>query len=551
MKRLIFSRRSIWFNAIVFAIVISIGLTYQHFSENREPQLAPIAVHSDIPATSLLNYKSSLLAGPPADSSVYQNSTCHPLAQDWVAKENTLTGVTMTTSEWSHIDVAAPTGSVLWLDKTSVSCGETVKVHASLYEAKNYNFDKGPRQILALRIGWYGGTGARSVWNSGKVNLKSQRIPFATTSVRMIETNWPVTTEFTVGADWTPGFYLLTTISPHGKIEGIAPLIVRAPLGTSKLLLVNSTLTWNAYNFFGGRSMYFGPGSTSAKAMAERSRVASMDRPIVGSGAVHIQRDAISFIQYLEKEGLSVDQIADTDLDQWPSIAQHYSALIFSGHAEYFTRREFDTVLAARNEGINLAFFGANTAYWQMRLEPSPIGPDRHLVMYRVATEDPITTPSAVTVQFNDPRVHTPSVLFTGGYTDGVHAYGSLLPVKIPSWLHIPATTELRGWASDSEIEGAYKSKATPPGIHVIFSGKFQLRSPSKVKDRIPIAHTVWFTTPSGSAVFNAGVTLWPCELLPSCQISTMDKTSRASLQSITKQVLTLWQTKAVGKTLK
>ncbi|MEI6648388.1 MAG: N,N-dimethylformamidase beta subunit family domain-containing protein [Actinomycetes bacterium] len=550
MKRLNFGRRSILLNAIILLLIIVTGVTYQKYGENVEPKLAPIAVHKDLPATKLLQYDKSLLAHPPTDLSVYKDSSCAPLAKNWVATENARPGVTMTTSEWSRIDVAAPSGSVLWLDKTSVSCGETVKIHASLYEARNYNFDKGPRQILALRIGWYGGTGARSVWNSGPVKLKSQRIPFATTAVRMIETKWPVTKEFTVGPDWTPGFYLLTTISPHGKIEGIAPLIVRAPLGSSKLLLVHSTLTWNAYNFFGGRSMYFGAGSTPKKAMAERSRVASLDRPIVGSGAVHIQRDAISFIQFLEKEGLSVDQSADTDLDQWPSIAQHYSALVFSGHAEYFTRREFDTVLAARNQGINLAFFGANTAYWQMRLEPSPSGPNRHLVMYRVATEDPVTTPTGVTVQFNDPRVHTPSVLFTGGYTDGVHVSGNLLPVKIPAWLHIPATTELRGWASDSEIEGAYKSHATPPNIHVIFTGTMKLRA-NNASGRIPIAHTIWFTTPSGSAIFNAGITLWPCELLPSCQISTMDSTSRASLQSITKQVLTLWQTKAVGKVLK
>ena len=50
-----------------------------------------------------------------------------------------------------------------------------------------------------------------------------------------------------------------------------------------------------------------------------------------------------------------------------------------------------DNVTAARNTGVNLGFFGSNTAYWQVRFEPSAAGvADRVMVCYKSAAEDPV-----------------------------------------------------------------------------------------------------------------------------------------------------------------
>ena len=543
-------------------VLVAVGFfSYHYYNEHHEPALPPIASHTDIPKQSLLTFAQSLTKAAPSDLSNFQDSKCAPLTPGWLQQENQQTGVPMTIANWAKIDIANPEGSALWIDKTSVSCGDTVNVHASLYDLNTGGSpnERGPRRIVVMRIGWYNGSGAKIAWETAPIKLVKQRIPFATSATRMIETNWKTTTSFTIGADWKPGFYMVTSISPSGKIEGMSPMILRSPVGSSKLLFVHSTITWAAYDLFGSRSTYFGPGNNATKRMAERSRISSMDRPITGSGAVHIQRDAISFVQYLEQQGIQVDQIADTDLDQWPSISSHYNGLVFSGHAEYMTRRIFDTLVAARNTGINLAFFGANTGYWQTRLEPSPSGIDRHVVIYRVATEYPITDPMQVTVQFQDKRVNTPAALFTGGTTDGVHVYGNLRAKDIPSWLNIPKTASLLGWSSDSEIEGISKSHAAPPNMHVLFQGMMKLRATptlslnlgGKPTPRIPLGQSIWFTTPSGSAVFNAAITLWPCDLLPSCSVTQMDSTSRATLQSVTSQVLALWSQKQIGLKLK
>jgi len=366
----------------------------------------------------------------------------------------------------------------------------------------------------------------------------------------MIETKWPITTSFEVSRDWVPGLYLVASKNKSGAIENVAPFILRSNPGDSKLLLIHSTLTWAAYNSFGGHSTY----SATIRGADQRSKVSSLDRPYAGSGMNHIARDAISFVQYLELTGLNIDQVADTDVNSAPSIVTNYSGLIFSGHPEYMTRTEFDTVIAARNRGINIALMGSNSAYWQSRVEPSPTGPDRHLIIYRNPTLDPERDWQKVTTGFGNKRINTPSSLITGETTSGVHVTGTLTAVSIPHWLHIAPTATLTGWSPNSEIDSMATGEAVPPQEHLIFSGKFELVAPTKRAlglQRSLIGQTIWFTAPSGSATFVAGINYWPCEVSATCPESAVGEPTRALLQSITSQVLTLWQTKGIGKSLK
>ena len=541
---------------VLIALGAGLSVTFYLDLQERQPiKIAPLAKHADISKSTLETFAQSLNTTLPPDVSKYPASTCAPLATDWVKTENQKPGVNMTMSSWHNLDVASPRGSVLWLDKTSVSCGQTVAIHASSHLTSEA--PAGKRTFQALRIGWYGGAGARLVWQSKPIALKMQKTPIVKSAVRMVETKWKTTLSFTVGKDWIPGFYLIASISPKGAIESIAPLIVRSPLSSSRLVLVHSTLTWEAYNTYGGRSLYLGPGGSIVSRRLERSRIVSMDRPIEGSGALHLDRDGLTLVQFLEKEGINTDQIADVDLHLWPSISTHYNGIVFSGHAEYFTRRMFDAITADRNKGINLAFLGANNAYWQTRLGSSPIGQNRHVIVYRKTTEDPVTANKSVTVEFQDPHVNTPPNLLTGTLTAGVHVFGNLQAVEIPKWLKIPAKSTIDGVSGDTEIDGTVKNAAEPPNVHVLFTGKLDFRDtlPSTEEEvskfeKLPIEQTVWFTTPSGAAVFDGGLTTWTCNLLPSCVSHAVKAPTENILQAITTQVLTLWQQKAVGNSL-
>ena len=275
---------------------------------------------------------------------------------------------------------------------------------------------------------------------------------------------------------------------------------------------------------------------------------------MIASGGYSVHRDSISLIQFLEKNGISTDQYSDLDIDSSPSIVSRYNGVLLGGHEEYFTHRMMDTMIAARNTGVNIAIFGGNTAIWQVRLTESKIGNNRRVIIYRKATEDPITDPDKLTVKFEDKRVNYPATLFTASLTTGAHVYGNLKAKSIPSWLKISQNAAINGISPDSEVEAYAATAAAPPKVGIIFSGEMNYRDPATLgimNGVVPVANTLWYTTPSGSAVFNAGVMTWACDLIDTCAYSTVDENSRKVLDDVSLQVLKLWQIKEVGKTLK
>jgi len=538
----------------VGALLVGVTGSYLVFTfSHRAPSFPPLKSHADIPSRPMESFDSTLGMTMPADQTPLATSGCPALSSNWVAQENQKPGVDMSPTDWSSLELSNAAGSALWLSKTSVTCGDTVAIHASMYESQRNPDPVGPRTFVAWRIGYYGGSGARQVWKSKPVNLKKLKVTTAHDATMYTEAEWPTNLTFTVGKDWTPGFYLIISMSPFGKIENAAPLIVRSPIGSSKLVMMQSTFTWQMYNSFGGRSAYEGPGADGQPDDDERSRVASFDRPMVGSGAYAIQRDVIPFLQFSEENGINIDQVSDLDVDQTPSLLTHYNGVIIGGHAEYFTHRMFDSFIAARNQGINIAIFGGNTAYWQTRLAPSPTGPNRHLIMYRSSTQDPDTNLNDITIEFANNRLNTPPALFTGEETDAVHVYGDLKPVSIPSWLGIPSNSVIDQISSDTEAEEVKNEVAAPPGIHVIFSGAMHWRDPASDSSLkyTPTGQSSWYTTPSGSAVFNAGLTTWSCNLSPSCVDTPYGAQGQLTVQKVTLAVLNLWQKPHEGAVLK
>ena len=540
--------------AVVVALIVGGATSYLFIQKSTpEEKFPPIPKHLDLPKHPIETFAASQKVTLPPNASPYVNSTCPALSPTWVKEENKKPGVKMNAGDWKNLDLYAVEGSALWLNQTSVSCGAKVDIHSALYTSNSTPPTNVPRTFAAWRIGYYNGAGAREVWRSQPFKLKRGKATTVKNAARTTEANWPVVTSFTVGDNWTPGFYLIISFSAFGQIENFAPLVVRSPVGSSKLVMMNSFMTWEMYNSFGGRSAYFGPGKDGNTDTNERSRVVSFDRPMLGSGSYAIQRDAIPFIQFVEKEGINVDEESDLDINQWPSITTKYAAVIVGGHAEYFTNRMFNTLIADRNLGTNIAIFGGNTAYWQTRLEPSKYGPDRHLVMYRNASEDPDTNLSQITIEFGNKRLNTPPSLISGEQTSAVHVYGTLLPVKIPLWLHVSTSATIGGVSSDSEVESVTPNKAEPPNVHVIYSGEMKWRDVASHKyfKQKPIAQVDWISFPSGSAVFNAGMSTWSCQLSNACVDLPFDQASRTLIQDITKQVLALWQIPKVGASLK
>ncbi|MGH2631002.1 MAG: N,N-dimethylformamidase beta subunit family domain-containing protein, partial [Actinomycetota bacterium] len=67
---------------------------------------------------------------------------------------------------------------------------------------------------------------------------------------------WPVALEIPVGVDWRSGYYAVTLTAGDERADAF--LVVRPAPGGPRApsILVLSTTTWNAYNDWGGPSLY-------------------------------------------------------------------------------------------------------------------------------------------------------------------------------------------------------------------------------------------------------------------------------------------------------
>ena len=162
------------------------------------------------------------------------------------------------------------------------------------------------------------------------------------------------------------GLYFAQLTAAGGRI-GYAPFVVRPPrLGTSRVAVVMPTSTWQAYNFRDengdgwGDTWYAGVSSTPV-----RLGRAYLDRGVPPKFRAY----DVGFLRWLHETGREVDFLAEEDLERartGDALAAAYDLIVFPGHTEYVTRKEYDVVERFRDLGGNLMFLSANNFFWQV-----------------------------------------------------------------------------------------------------------------------------------------------------------------------------------------
>src|SRR5207249_5352237 len=115
----------------------------------------------------------------------------------------------------------------------------------------------------------------------------------------------------------------------------------------------------------------------------------SYDRPYANYGFGQV--DEIEFIRWIERMGYDVTYSTDVDTHTNGAALRNHRALLSVGHDEYWSKEMRDAAEGARDAGVNLAFFGANAVYWQVRFEASGSGlANRVIVCYKDAIKDPV-----------------------------------------------------------------------------------------------------------------------------------------------------------------
>lgn len=183
---------------------------------------------------------------------------------------------------------------------------------------------------------------------------------------------WPTAFTLTVPETWQSGYYegtLRATDSGGTYVyrnrrtaESTLFFIVRPakPGANTPILLQLSTNTYNAYNNWGGFSLYGYHGQSQLQG----NRV-SFDRPAVGI----FKQWELPFVVWAEQNGYALDYAANSDLEFHPELLENYRLVLSVGHDEYWSGPMRDTLEAFIASGGNVAFLSGNSVCWQVRSE--------------------------------------------------------------------------------------------------------------------------------------------------------------------------------------
>ncbi|MGI8549802.1 MAG: N,N-dimethylformamidase beta subunit family domain-containing protein, partial [Dehalococcoidia bacterium] len=293
------------------------------------------------------------------------------------------------------------------------------------------------------------------------------------------------------------------------------PLVVRQDDRASALLLQTSVNTYEAYNAWGGKSLYDSNSSGAATVGGGTAAVkVSFNRPYEADfGSGHFLRYEYNLIRWIERQGYDVTYTTDADVAVDGTQLLRHRALIAAGHDEYWTAEQRQHVEEALSQGVHLAFLGADDVYWQARYEASAEAvPYRTLVVYRGHSDPLFSTDLAhTTVRWRDQPVTKPENSLTGT------SYGGQLNPFVQDWVAAGTANWLFAGAwlrpgdkvpglVGKEYDHSVNNEASPKGLQILSHSPVSTNGGSGTDG---YAETTVYTAPSGAMVFGAGTVTW------------------------------------------
>lgn len=322
------------------------------------------------------------------------------------------------------------------------------------------------------------------------------------------------------------GVYLGKLTALAAGFESYVVFVVRDDRRADYLFQV-SDLTWQAYNRWPGwRSLYdWGANKWHTAIGAD----VGFDRPYGlycntlpsglntlsnGSGEFLLWEHPLCF--WLEREGYDVTYVSNLDTLEDPEGLLRARGFLSVGHDEYWTSDMVANVERARDRGLSLAFFSANSVYWRIYTNPSADGrPHRSLGrIERFADEHRLL----------------------GGTSYGV-GLGDFVCSAPDHWLY--AGTGMKQGDRIRQLVGwEYHGPPLRGGLEIVARGSLRNASGREPGEHVS---TVYYG-PAGNLVFDAGTCWWNMLLSsPPGFVSPPGKDFRhtdARLQRITANVL-------------
>jgi N,N-dimethylformamidase beta subunit-like protein len=427
----------------------------------------------------------------------------------------------------------AARGSIAgYVASQAVSAGETQSVYVDAPGARTFS-------VRVYRMGWYGGRGGRLVLQSARLAALAQPPCTHRAATGLTECRWHATLSFEIPAALPSGIYIAKLHASTGAQSDCLFVVRPATTSSAPPLLVEiPTATYEAYNAWGGDSLYPGGGKQVGATGTTQGVEVSYDRPYdsqTGAGQFFIREVAI--VRFLERFGYPVGYTTIESIDGDPAQARGARALIDVGHSEYWSSGDERAFAAARDRGTSLLFISSDTMAWRVRFAAASAASsqagerDHRIIAYKQSvSSDP--NPAQATGLFPLGGASLVGSAYNGCITPRVAQQGPPVyryyawtpsPALQPAWLFAGS-----GVSAASAIPGIVgyeldqRTAAAPQGTRVLGgAGGVPCMSetePSPVRGSE--AQTTLYTAPSGALVFATGTLGWEYALAPVPQAS-------------------------------
>jgi hypothetical protein len=521
--------------ALVGAVVAGLAATGSSRSSGVPTTLARRAASSTRPAPS---------STPPSKTAGATNgargSGPYGVTAAWVTAENAKPG----TAAWQITGAQTSDGIAGYANLVQAEVGQMATLYVSTPAASFH--------VVAYRMGYYQGLGGRRIWQSAQTPGTVQATCPVASGTNMVECHWRPSLQVEISSAWVQGQYLLKLVASGGQ-QSYIPLTVWDPADNATYVLMAGVLTDQAFNPYGSYDLYQGATACAPDVYpcSSRSRVVSFDRPYgVGNGAGSYLSLMYPLTRFAEEHGLDVTYWTDITLSTDGSLLTHHRVLISPGHDEEWSLEMRQAATTAAGHGVNLIFFGASPVLRKVRLQSSPLGPDREMVNYRDPQADPLYGVNNAEVTQNwwgQAPASLPDSQLVGADYVGYYDSGSfpLVASEPSSWL-FTGTGLGPGSGVPGVVNGDFQAfdpalGGTPAGVDILAHSRVTITGHP---DR-DYADTTYYTMPgSGAGVFSSGTVGW----IPSLQDCAPGASCPARLmQAITGNLLRVFGAGPVG----
>jgi hypothetical protein len=412
-----------------------------------------------------------------------------------------------------------------YVGQQAVRPGDTERIYVSAPGAASV-------QISVFRIGWYGSAGGREVLASQSLPATQQPPCTHTFRTGLTECRWHPTLSFQIPSALPSGVYVARLTADSGESDCLFVVEAARP---RPLLAQVPTSTYEAYNAWGGDSLYPGGADRVALTGTSQGVEVSYDRPsdsVTGAGQF-FSRD-VAMVRFLERYGYQVSYTTSDSVDADPGQLRGHRALLDFGHSEYWSQRQQQAFADALRAGESLLFLSSDTLAWRVRYLPATAAssesgrPAHVIVSYKehVALDPDRAVPTG---PFPDGGAGLTGSAYRGCITPRLsvpgpprYRYYAWSPASglTPSWLFAgTGITEATSIPGIVGYELDRTTSLTPEGTEVVGGGGASCMSASP-GEPVPgpgddVAQSTLYTSPTGAIVFNSGTLGWELGLDP------------------------------------